>query len=195
MAPRALLESVAHNATHHDSCDAPALSYLDNWFGDYEAHDDAGGGAALILIGVLMCAVGSISQNLGNNIMSLGHRKKAEHEVRKNSARQLLAEAASSSEADEPAATFGVGDGKKEASILLVGRAIFVTGALLIFGSFAFAPLAMLAPMEAIQARARVPRPPRASPTPGARLSRCDPPFRPSHPSRSSSRTWSSPST
>ena len=50
------------------------------WFGDYEAHDDAGGGAALILIGVLMCAVGSISQNLGNNIMSLGHRKKAEHE-------------------------------------------------------------------------------------------------------------------
>ena len=84
MAPRALLESVAHNATHHvDSCDAPALSYLDNWFGDYEAHDDGGGGAALIFVGVLRCAVGSISQNLGNNIMSLGHRKKAEHEVRK----------------------------------------------------------------------------------------------------------------
>ena len=193
MAPRALLEAVAHNATeHHDSCDAPALSYLDNWFGDHEAHDEEGGGAALILVGVLMCAVGSICQNFGNNVMSLGHRKKAEHEVRTASARQLLAQP--SSDADEPAAELDVGDGKKENFILLVGRAIFVTGALLIFGSFAFAPLAMLAPMEAIQARARVPRPPRASPTPGARLS-ADPPFRPSHPSRSSSRTWSSPST
>ena len=194
MAPRALLEAVAHNATeHHDSCDAPALSYLDNWFGDHEAHDEEGGGAALILVGVLMCAVGSICQNFGNNVMSLGHRKKAEHEVRTASARQLLAQPPS--DADEPAAELDVGDGKKENFILLVGRAIFVTGALLIFGSFAFAPLAMLAPMEAIQARARVPRPARASPTPGARLSRCDPPFRPSHPSRSSSRTWSSPST
>ena len=83
MAPRALLEAVAHNATeHHDSCDAPALSYLDNWFGDHEAHDEEGGGAALILVGVLMCAVGSICQNFGNNVMSLGHRKKAEHLVR-----------------------------------------------------------------------------------------------------------------
>ena len=150
MAPRALLEAVAHNATeHHDSCDAPALSYLDNWFGDHEAHDEEGGGAALILVGVLMCAVGSICQNFGNNVMSLGHRKKAEHEVRTASARQLLAQP--SGDADEPAAELDVGDGKKENFILLVGRAIFVTGALLIFGSFAFAPLAMLAPMEAIQ--------------------------------------------
>jgi drug/metabolite transporter (DMT)-like permease len=76
-----------------------------------------------VLFGIICCFCGSIGNNLGNNIQSLG-----------------LQNAAKSDEVV-------VGYNKT----WIIGTIIFVTGALLIFVSFAFAPASILAPIEAIQ--------------------------------------------
>ena len=124
-------------------------------YGNETAHtcghsdDEEEEAGAVIYIAVIMCALGSISQNFGNNVMSLGHRKKAEVHVRNESKRQM---SISMDEKSEESLAPMMEDGKREAFVLLAGRAVFVVGALLIFGSFLTgAPIAMLAPMEAIQ--------------------------------------------
>ena len=124
-------------------------------YGNETAHtcghsdDEEEEAGAVIYIAVIMCALGSISQNFGNNVMSLGHRKKAEVHVRNESKRQM---SISMDEKSEESLAPMMEDGKREAFVLLAGRAVFVVGALLIFGSFLTgAPIAVLAPMEAIQ--------------------------------------------
>ena len=77
-------------------------------------------------IAVIMCALGSISQNFGNNVMSLGHRKKAEVHVRNESKRQM---SISMDEKSEESLAPMMEDGKREAFVLLAGRAVFVVGA------------------------------------------------------------------
>jgi drug/metabolite transporter (DMT)-like permease len=80
-----------------------------------------------VMLGVVLCLFGSIGNNLGNNIQSLGLQRKA------------------AKESERAGSSGGI------SKTWIFGTVIFLSGALLIFTSFAFAPASLLAPIESIQ--------------------------------------------
>lgn len=101
--------------------------------------EDCSGEAPLWALGLFFGLLGSVCINTGNNIQSLGLHELAElDEADKDRA---LAKGEAPPEPREPG----------ESRVWKAGTTVFVTGALLNFASYAFAPSAMLAPLEAIQ--------------------------------------------
>ena len=96
--------------------------------------------APLWALGLFLGLLGSICINTGNNVQSLGLHELAELDAADKEEAERRGEAA-------PAEPRDPGESK----VWRVGTAVFVAGALLNFASYAFAPSAMLAPLEAIQ--------------------------------------------
>lgn len=116
------------------------------------------------LIGVALMTVGSIMNNLGNNLMSLGHAEQREIDKlmlkRTNSKEGLLRQGS-----DPSLPSLDGSDAQQELDQIedelkqkvdkgtwwLTGTVIFVVGALLAFLSFGFAAQSLLAALESIQ--------------------------------------------
>ena len=113
------------------------------------------------LIGVALMTVGSIMNNLGNNLMSLGHAEQREIDKlmlqRTNSKEGLLREESDPSIAstDAQMELKNIESELKQkvdkGTWWLTGTIIFVIGALLAFLSFGFAAASLLAALESIQ--------------------------------------------
>ena len=92
-----------------------------------------------IALGLVLGLLGSIAINTGNNLQSMGLK-----ELQKREELDEL-DNGGSDEAEKPARE------PSESRTWVMGTAVFVTGALLNFASYAFAPSVMLAPLESIQ--------------------------------------------
>lgn len=78
----------------------------------------------IVFLGIVLCLLGAIGNNLGNNIQSLG--MKCIPDGDENTAR-------------------------KQNRTWMIGTIVYVSGALLLFGSFGLAPASLLAPLESVQ--------------------------------------------
>ena len=92
-----------------------------------------------IALGLVLGLLGSIAINTGNNLQSMGLK-----ELQKKEELDEL-DNGGSDEAERPARE------PSESRTWVIGTTVFVTGALLNFASYAFAPSVMLAPLESIQ--------------------------------------------
>jgi len=92
-----------------------------------------------IVLGLVLGLLGSIAINTGNNIQSLGLKELQEKEKLDE------LDHGGSDEQEKPERA------PSESKTWVVGTCIFVSGALLNFASYAFAPSVMLAPLESIQ--------------------------------------------
>ena len=92
-----------------------------------------------IALGLVLGLLGSIAINTGNNLQSMGLQ-----ELQKKEELDELDNGGSDG-AEKPARA------PSESRTWVVGTTVFVTGALLNFASYAFAPSVMLAPLESIQ--------------------------------------------
>jgi len=111
--------------------------------------------AYLWIVGVVLVLLGSLGQNLGNNIVSLSHtRKKKEIQRQKTlESEQLTASAKMDLEKGTDVAEKGVAPPEAQKPTLLwyVGTTSFVLGSLLTFAAFGFAAQSLLASLESIQ--------------------------------------------
>ena len=103
------------------------------------------------MIGIILGCAGSIAINTGNNLQSLGmaqlevkYHKLAAEEEEKN--KQESNDGAAADEEDGEIDTC-------DSPVWIIGTVIFVTGSLLNFAAFAFAPQSILASLEGIQVR------------------------------------------
>jgi len=94
--------------------------------------------------GVLLITAGSIGNNLGNNLVSLGHKKHHEKELSKCYGDMSITDVSENHSLKPP---------EKDScwSITNIGRIVFVVGALFTFASFAFGAQSLIAAMESIQ--------------------------------------------
>ena len=92
-----------------------------------------------IALGLVLGLLGSIAINTGNNLQSMGLQ-----ELQKKEELDELDNGGSDQD-EKPARA------PSESRTWVVGTTVFVTGALLNFASYAFAPSVMLAPLESIQ--------------------------------------------
>ena len=106
----------------------------------------------MLFVGITLGVLGSVFINTGNNLQSLGM---AQLEVRYH---KLAAEEEGNKKCDGKDED-EAGDGEIdtcESPTWVIGTVIFVTGALLNFAAFAFAPQSILAALEGIQVGACV---------------------------------------
>ena len=96
-------------------------------------------------VGIALGVVGSVAINLGNNLQALGMTRL---EIKKATAH--LEELANGAPPDDT--TNDVIDAR-ESPVWIFGTATFITGSLLTFAAFAFAPQSILASIEGIQVR------------------------------------------
>jgi hypothetical protein len=116
-------------------------------------------GTPLWVLGVVLIIIGSIGNNLGNNLVSLGHKRKKEHDEEKakqEKAGENDVEANKSPAQAESAKSQGGKDAdsaeeKKHARLRVIGTIIFVVGNLATFAAFGFAAQSLLASLESIQ--------------------------------------------
>lgn len=103
-------------------------------------------------IGVILITVGSIGNNLGNNLMSLGHAE--ERKAKEIEQSQKPKASAKEADIESPKPEEGpevVSEEKPKRSWWLIGTIIFVAGALFTFASFGFGAQSLLASMESVQ--------------------------------------------
>jgi hypothetical protein len=94
------------------------------------------------IIGVILMLAGTFMNNLGNNLMSLGHCEIRDLE-------KLRSKTVSSFASDKSTQTFH--EKEKKGNWWFTGTVIFVIGALVTFISFGFAPQSLLASLESAQ--------------------------------------------
>ncbi|GMH74401.1 hypothetical protein TrST_g2248 [Triparma strigata] len=92
-----------------------------------------------VVLGIVFGLLGSICINTGNNIQSLGMHKLAKKEKKRKAA--ATEEDPEDYEPPPPSSSW----------IWVVGTLVFVSGSLLNFASYAFAPQSMLASLESVQ--------------------------------------------
>ena len=103
-------------------------------------------------IGVILITVGSIGNNLGNNLMSLGHAEERKAKAEQSQKADVSPEIADvESPAPEQGPNTDSQEEKPKRSWWLIGTIIFVAGALFTFASFGFGAQSLLASMESVQ--------------------------------------------
>ena len=103
-------------------------------------------------IGVILITVGSIGNNLGNNLMSLGHAEERKAKEGQSEKAGLSAKNADmESHPPEEGPNVNAEEEKPKRSWWLIGTIIFVSGALFTFASFGFGAQSLLASMESVQ--------------------------------------------
>jgi hypothetical protein len=107
------------------------------------------------IIGIALVVVGSIGNNLGNNLVSLGHSMAMKNEEEEQQIKDNAS--ASSTEglesADEASSDIQAGSptGGVHRSYRMIGTVIFVVGSLFTFASFAFGAQSLIASLESVQ--------------------------------------------
>jgi len=111
------------------------------------------GGELAWVYGVIFMAIGSILNNLGNNLMSLGHleQRNIESLHLKRTESDLQSQASVSSKDELEKLDKEIAEVEKKGTWWLTGTIVFIIGALLAFLSFGFAAQSLLAALESIQ--------------------------------------------
>ena len=113
------------------------------------------------IIGIALVVVGSIGNNLGNNLVSLGHsiamkNEEEEQQIRDNASAtsteglESADDAGSDIQADSPTLMPSNNTGVHK-SYRVIGTVIFVVGSLFTFASFAFGAQSLIASLESVQ--------------------------------------------
>ena len=112
------------------------------------------------IIGIALVVVGSIGNNLGNNLVSLGHsmamkNEEEEQQIKDNASAasteglESADDAGSDIQAGSP--TLMSSDTGVHKSYRVIGTVIFVVGSLFTFASFAFGAQSLIASLESVQ--------------------------------------------
>jgi len=112
------------------------------------------GGAYTWLIGVGLMTVGSILNNLGNNLMSLGHKEQSEIDslnFKRTASMEVGGVRSPEQEVEINRLSQELETKQKQGTWWLTGTVIFVIGALFTFVSFGFAAQSLLAAIESVQ--------------------------------------------
>jgi hypothetical protein len=105
-------------------------------------------------LGIFLGALGSVSINTGNNLQSLGMAQleiKANEEAAEEEMEAVKNDASKNVILDEEIITPPEEIDSCQSPVWVIGTVIFVTGSLLNFAAFAFAPQSILASLEGIQ--------------------------------------------
>lgn len=105
----------------------------------------------LWIVGAILVLIGTVGQNLGNNIVSVAHQ--AEH-AREDEKEDLQAIAEKDEEENEKTSSDGGGDGEQtwmQKHLWAIGTVIFVSGSLCNFVSFGYAAQSLLASLQSVQ--------------------------------------------
>eukprot|EP01032_Pedospumella_encystans_P009842 gene9842-11555_t len=101
--------------------------------------------------GVILVIVGSVGNNLGNNLVSLGHKN--QHDKKCSSGESSALNKGDSTPAAENSEMVASDKMSEEACLSWtnVGRIVFVIGSLFTFASFAFGAQSLIASLESVQ--------------------------------------------
>lgn len=113
------------------------------------------------IIGIALVVVGSIGNNLGNNLVSLGHsmamkNEEEEQQIKDNASASFIEELESAEDTESciqaasPTVIPG-NDTSVHKSYRVIGTVIFVVGSLFTFASFAFGAQSLIASLESVQ--------------------------------------------
>jgi hypothetical protein len=97
------------------------------------------------IYGVVLVVVGSIGNNLGNNLVSLGHKDHQEKTIAK------CGDMSMNTEVSETGNSTKVEEKESCCSWCNIGRIVFVIGSLFTFASFAFGAQSLIASLESVQ--------------------------------------------
>eukprot|EP01035_Chromulina_nebulosa_P065735 gene65735-89936_t len=101
------------------------------------------------VIGVILIIVGSLGNNLGNNLVSLDHSQKRQDKLKNSESRNDSADESGLSLDDCNLVEGEVGP--KRTSYRITGTVIFIFGNLFTFASFGFGAQSLLASLESVQ--------------------------------------------
>ena len=133
---------------------------------DDAVEGESSGASYNFIIGVVLMLIGSIMNNLGNNLMSLGHSEQKviddlnmKRTMSRDSLQQQLSEETEGAPSPLRPATEkrlakmneDLEQKEKDGTWWLTGTIVFVVGALLAFVSFGFAAQSLLAALESVQ--------------------------------------------